>query len=323
MRRGLTWSATALLLVSLCSEALAQWPNKPVRVVVPYAAGGAADMIGRVFAEQLSKAFGQQFFVENRGGGGGAIGTEAVARSAPDGYTLMVSGIPSHVLGPAMNKKSTFDPVKDFTHVAHFGGPPNMFVGHASLGLSSFADLIAYLRAQRGGVQYVSPGIGSVGNTVAEYFSAKEKLKLTHVTYRGGGQAILDLVAGHVKVGSMTLSTTREHIKAGSLMPLAISSAERVAELPNVPTLKELGHPDLVITTWFSLSGPAGLPADIVEKLNAEVNKAIENPQVRRHLEQEAVQTKAMSAAETTEFVRSEVEKWVPAVKAFLGDVGQ
>jgi tripartite-type tricarboxylate transporter receptor subunit TctC len=172
------------------------------------------------------------------------------------------------------------------------------------------------MRSQASGVEYVSPSIGSVGNMVAEYVAAKEKIKLIHVVYRGGGAAILDLVAGHVKVGSMTLATTLQHIRAGALRPLAVSSAQRVPELPEVPTLVELGYPELVVTTWYSLSGPAGLPKDIVDRLNREVNKAMDVPKVREHLAQETVQTRPMSPEEMTRFMKSEIDKWVPAVKA-------
>ncbi|MEW6453159.1 MAG: tripartite tricarboxylate transporter substrate binding protein [Pseudomonadota bacterium] len=306
---------TAFCLLLTANAHAQSWPSKPVRVVVPYAAGGANDLLGRVFAEKLSKAFGQQFFVENRTGGGGMIGTEAVARSEPDGTTLMISGMPSHVLGPAMNKTTGFDPIKDFTHIAYLGGPPNVFVVNAGTDIKTFKELLDLMRSKPGGVEYVSPSIGSVGNTVAEYMAAKEKVKLVHVTYRGGGAAILDLVAGHVKVGSMTASTTRPHILAGKLRPLAISSARRVPEFPDVPTLVELGYPELVVTTWYSLSGPAKLPRDIVEKLNREVNSAMSDPEVKKHLDQEMVQTRAMSPEEMTAFMQSEVDKWVPAVR--------
>jgi tripartite-type tricarboxylate transporter receptor subunit TctC len=305
----------ATLTLQAKPAAAAEWPDKPVRVVVAYSAGGANDLLGRVFAEQLSKTFNQQFYVENRTGGGGLIGTEAVAHSAPDGYTLQIAGMPSHVLAPAMNKNANFDPIKDFTHIAYLGGPPNVFVVHPSLGVNTFAELLALMRSQPGGVQYVSPSIGSVGNMVAEYVADKEKVKLSHIVYRGGGSAIQDLIAGHVKVGSMTLSTTRTHILAGNLKPLAISSAQRVAEFPNVPTLVELGYTGLVVRTWYSLAGPAGLPRDIVDKLNAAVNKAMDLPEVRKHLESEMVQTQAMTPEQTTAFMQSEVDKWAPTAR--------
>ena len=284
-------------------------------MIVSYSAGGANDLLGRVFADQLTKAFGQQFIVENRTGGGGMIGTEAAARAAPDGYTLHVSGMPSPVLAPIMNKNANVDPIRDFTHIAYFGGPPNVFVVHPSLGVNSFKELVALMKRQTGGVQYGSPSIGAVGNMVAEYIAEKEHVKLVHVTYRGGAAALQDLIAGHIKVGSMTLSTTNSHIRAGKLKVLAVSSAKRVAEFPALPTLVELGYPDLVVTTWYALSGPAGLPRDIVNRLNAAVNKAMDAPELRRHLVSEMVQTKAMTPDEFTEFMRTEVKKWAPVAR--------
>jgi tripartite-type tricarboxylate transporter receptor subunit TctC len=297
------------------AAAASDWPNKPVRIVVAYAAGGANDLLARVFAEQLGKAFGQQFFVENRTGGSGLIGTEAVARAAPDGYTLQASGMPSHVLAPAMNKNVAFDPMRDFTHIAYLGGPPNVFVVHPSLGVNSFKELLELMRKEPGGVQYVSPAIGAVGNMVAEYVAAKENVKLVHVAYRGGGAAIQDLIAGHVKVGSMTISTTRPHILAGKLKALAVSSAQRLPEFPDLPTLVELGYPELVTTTWYALSGPAGLPRDIVDKLNAATNRAIDLPEVQKHLTTGMIQTKRMTPAEMTAFMQAEIDKWAPIAR--------
>jgi tripartite-type tricarboxylate transporter receptor subunit TctC len=166
----------------------AEWPSKPVRVVVPFAAGGAADTIGRLHADALTAAFGKQFYVENRVGGGGLVGTEAVARAEPDGLTLMVSGIPTHVLGPAMNKNVGFDPMRDFTHIAYFGGTPNVLVAHPSLGVTTYRDFLALARATDG-IEYVSAGFGTMGNWIAEFLAAKEKIKLVHVAYKGGAQA--------------------------------------------------------------------------------------------------------------------------------------
>lgn len=323
MPGGLVRSAAAIgaALWLMGTANAADWPSKPVHVIVAYAAGGANDLLGRVFAEQLTQALGQPFLVENRTGGGGLVGTEYVARSQPDGYTLIVSGMPSHVLAPAMNKNAGFDPVRDFTHIAYLGGPPNVFAVHNSSPAKNFHELLDLMRKQPGGVEYVSPSVGSVGNMVAEYVAAKEHVKLTHVAYRGGGSAIFDLVAGHVKMGSMTLSTMSQHIKAGTLRALAISSAARVPELPDVPTLVELGYPELVVRTWYGLSGPAGLPPEIVTRINAVVNKAMELPKVQQQLAGEAVETKAMTPAEFTRFMQDQVGQWVPAVKAMhLGE---
>jgi tripartite-type tricarboxylate transporter receptor subunit TctC len=228
--------------------------------------------------------------------------------------------MPSHVLAPAMNRNAGFDPVRDFTHIAYLGGPPNVFAVHNSSPVKTFQELLALMRAQKDGVEYVSPSIGSVGNMVAEYVAAREHIKLTHVVYRGGGAAILDLVAGHVKFGSMTLSTMSEHIRAGTLRPLAVSSAQRVPELPDVPTLVELGYPELVVRTWYGLSGPAGLSPRVVDDINAVVNKSMQLPKVQEQLAAEAIETKAMTPAEFTQFMQDEVNKWVPAIdKMSLG----
>lgn len=307
-------AASAVLLLPAAAQDV--WPSKPVRVVVPFVAGGAADTIGRVFADALSQSLGQQFYIENRGGGGGLIGSESVARSAPDGYTVVVSGMPSHVLAPAMNKdKMDFDTMRDFTHIGFMGGTPNVLVVHPSLGVKTFAEFLARAKSASAPFQYVSPGLGSVGNMVGEYLASEAGIKLSHITYRGGGAAIQDLIGGHVKVGSMTWSTTRAHIQAGTLIALGISSEQRLPEAPELPTMKELGFPNLVTTTWFSISGPADMPKDIVEKLNREIVKALDNPRVKKQIEQESVQTKAMTSAQMTQFMQSEIDKWGPVVK--------
>ena len=191
-----------------------------------------------------------------------------------------------------------------------------MFVVHPSLGVNSFKELIELMKKTPDGVQYVSPSIGSVGNMVAEYVADQEHVKLhSHIIYRGGGSAIGDLVAGHVKVGSMTLSTTLPHIQAGKLKALAVSSEKRVAEFPDLPTLVELGYPGLIVRTWYSLSGPAGLPRDVVEKLNGAVNKAQDLPDVQKHLAVEMVQTQKMTPEQITAFMEHEVAQWAPTAR--------
>jgi tripartite-type tricarboxylate transporter receptor subunit TctC len=320
MKRTPAIVAAGITAVALAGAAAvaAEWPSKPVRVVVPFAAGGSADTFGRLYAEALSAAFGKQFYVENRVGGGGLVGTEAVARAEPDGSTLMVSGIPTHVLGPAMNKNVGFDAMRDFSHIAYFGGTPNTLVVHPALGLSTYRDFLALARSD-GGLEYVSAGFGTMGNWVAEYLAAKEAIKLTHVAYKGGAQALLDLLAGHVKVAMLTWSTVGEHVRAGRLVALAVTSGRRLPQVPDVPTLKELGHADFVATAWYSLSGPAGLSPDIVAAANREVVKAMDRPQVKRQVEQDAIETQAMSPAEVARFMQSEIDRWTPMIKQLLG----
>jgi tripartite-type tricarboxylate transporter receptor subunit TctC len=313
-------TALAFALITFISHQsnAEDWPTRPVRVIVPYAAGGAADFLGRIFAEQLTEKLGQSFFVENRPGGGGVVGTEFVARATRDGYTLMVAGFPSHIVAPGMNANARFDAMRDFTHIAYLGGPPNVFVVHPLFGVKTFAEFMAKVTSRKVGTEYVSPGLGTGGNMVAEFFKLKSGVNLIHVGYKGGGAAIMDLIGGHVEVGSMTLSTTIPHIRSGSLIPLAVSSAERVPDIPNVPTLKELGYPDIVATTWFSLSGPAELPKEIVDKINRVIVESLKSEKVTKRLNEEEVQVKPMTPAEVTEFMRAEIEKWHPVLVAIM-----
>ena len=224
---------------------------------MPFAPGGAADTPGRLYAEALSQAFGKQFVVENRPGGGGIPVAEQIARAEPDGYTLMVSGTPIIVVGPAMNKNAGYDPMRDLTHIAYFGGTPNMLTTHSSLGLKTYAEFLAYARKQPGGTDYVSAGLGTMGNWNAEYLATLENIKFNHIAYKGGSQAIVDLIAGHVKAGVLTWTAIAEHVRSGRLDAMAVTSANRMSYRPEVPTFRELGHKDFVSLTWFSLSGPS------------------------------------------------------------------
>jgi tripartite-type tricarboxylate transporter receptor subunit TctC len=250
--------------------------------------------------------------------GGGARGSIAVSRADPDGYTLMISGMATHILAPALEPNLGFDPIKDFTHIAYIGGSPSAFVVHPSLGVKTFEEFMALAKATPDGIQYVSPGVGSGGNTVAEYFAAKSGIKLTHVPYRGGNTAVVDLLAGHVKMGSLTWATAREHVAAGTLVPIAISSPERVPDYPNIPTFKEKGYPDVVTTVWLSLSGPRGMPDNIVTQLNDQMNKALQLPNIKTQLERDAFDMRPMTPAQVTQLMQSEYDKWVPAIRKAL-----
>jgi tripartite-type tricarboxylate transporter receptor subunit TctC len=316
-----TAAALASLTLATLPVAAADYPTKPIRLIVPYSAGGANDLIGRAFGDAASETLGQPVIVENRTGGAGLIGSNAVARADADGYTLLISGMPSLVLSPAMAPSVPFDPMKDFSHIAYLGGPPNVLVVHESLGIKTFQSFVDMAQKSKEGVQYVSPSTGSVGNMVAEYMAEQLKLNMMHVAYKGGGSAIFDLIAGHVKVGCMTFSTTRPHIEARKLIPLAISTEARLAEFPDLPTVKELGVPELVTATWYSVSGPAGLPADVVAKLNAAFNKALDDPRVKRVIADESLQVKAMRPEEMTAYMQSEIDKWSPVARKLAAAV--
>jgi tripartite-type tricarboxylate transporter receptor subunit TctC len=312
--RAFAAACGAGLILSAAPVSAADYPAKPIRLIVPYSAGGANDLVGRAFGDVAGETLGQPLMVENRTGGAGLIGSGAVARADPDGYTLLVSGMPSLVLSPAMAANAGFDSIKDFTHIAYLGGPPNVLVAHASLGIRTFKEFVEAAR-KTSGLQYVSPSVGSVGNVVAEYMAERLHLKLSHVAYRGGGSAVFDLIAGHVKLGCLTFSTTRPHIEAGKLIPLAISTEARLAEFPDLPTVKELGIPELVTATWYSLSGPAGLTDDIVRKLNGAFNKALADARVKKLIADEALQTKAMTPQEITAYMQAEIAKWSPLAR--------
>jgi tripartite-type tricarboxylate transporter receptor subunit TctC len=314
--KRLILSVAAIAALATPLFAQANWPTRPVKIVVPFAAGGSADTLGRSFGEQLTNALGQQFVIENQGAAGGVVGSHAVARAEPDGYTLVVSSIASHVIAPNQGRDVGFDPMKDFTHIAYFGGPPIVMIAHPTLGVKSLKDLLELAKKSKEPLGYVSPGAGTLGNLVAEYWSGKEKVKLEHIPYKGASQALNDLIGGHVKVGSMTFTTAASQIRAGNVIPLAVSSAVRLKEFPDLPTFKELGYPDMVATTWFSLSGPKNLPADIVNKLNAAVDKAKDSPEVQKRLATEAMETEKMSPEDFTKFVAAELAKWGPVAKA-------
>jgi tripartite-type tricarboxylate transporter receptor subunit TctC len=315
--RSLRLAATALCAGLLASAAQAQtWPTKPVRIIVPFAPGGTSDTIGRVVAEQLSETFKQQFIVENKAGGGGLTGSALVARAAPDGHTLVVSGIASHVVVPAINPSVNYDPLKDFTHIALFGGPPAAFVINPTIKASTLKEFEAVARASKTPMSYGSPGAGTHGHLIGEAYLQKAGVKMEHIAYKGGAAAMTDLIAGHIPASSNALTSAAPHIRSGAARPLAITAPGRIAAFPDVPTFAEAGYPDLVATTWFGLSGPPGMPKDIVERLNKEVVRILETPQVKSRLEKDAVVSEPMTSAQFTDFVAAELARWTPIAKA-------
>jgi tripartite-type tricarboxylate transporter receptor subunit TctC len=305
--------AFAVLLQFLGASLAQDWPAKPITLLVPYPAGGNSDSLIRSISDPLSKGLGQSLIIENRGGGGGLIATQAAARAAPDGYTFVVSSLATQVILPAVNPNADFDSMRDFDHIAYIGGPPLVLLVHASTGIKTVKEFTAWARTHNEG--YVSPGAGSLGHLAVAYLAQKEKLKLDHIPYRGGNLAMNDLIAGHVKVGGIALTSAGAHIRSGAVIPLAVTSAERVREFPDVPTLKELGHPDFVAVTWAGISGPAGIRPEIQTRLNHEVIQALATEQARKRLEQEAVATEPFTPRQFTDFVQREIDKWRPVAR--------
>ena len=320
--RLLLAAAAALAAAHACAQTASTgsgqaWPAKPVRVVVPFAAGGTADTLGRIVTNKLGESLGQSFVIENRPGAGGVSGSDLVAKSAPDGYTLVVSGIASHVIAPvlAQSAKFPFDPVRDFTHIALFGGPPSVLAVHPSLPAHDLAQFVALARARPGAINYGTAGNGSTGQMLAELFRRAAGNKIQHVPYKGGGGAVIDLVAGHIQAVSSTLTAVGGQVRAGRVRALAMSSAARLADFPAVPTFREAGYPELVANVWFSLSGPSGLPADIVARLNFDVRRILQLPDVRERLRPEGIETNALDARGFADFVAAEVKRWTPLVR--------
>ena len=315
------FSAIPIAILLCCavwaSAAAAQvWPSKPVRLIVPFAPGGSADTLGRLVAQKLSESFKQTFVVENRGGAGGVIGSELAAKAPADGYTLLVSGVASHCIAPALSKEFPFDPLRDFTHIALFGGPPGVLVVHPGVAAKDLREFVALLKAQPGRISYGSPGNGTQGHLLGEQLKQVAGIEMTHVPYKGAGPAVADMIAGHVSAGSTTLSTAATQIRAGKLRALAVSSSRRLADFPDVPTYAELGYPELTATIWFSLSGPAGVPRDIVNRLNSEVRRILQQADVRERLRPEGVEIGDLDPQTFSAYVAAELKRWAPVVRA-------
>src|SRR6267142_2004335 len=309
--------ALALPCILAAGEAGAQsWPSKPVRVVVPFAPGGTADTLGRLVAHKLGETFKETFVVENRAGAGGVVGSELVAKAAPDGYTLVVSGVASHCIAPALSKSFQFDPLRDFTHIALFGGPPGVLVVNPSLPAQELKQFIAYARKEPGKLAYGSPGNGTQGHLIAEQLKQVAGIEMTHVPYKGASLAVADLIAGHVTVTSTTLTTAATLIKSGRARALAVSSVKRVPDFPELPTFAELGYPELSALIWFSLSGPAGMPSGIVSRLNVEVRRILQLSDVRERLRPEGIEPGDLDPKEFTAFLAAEVKRWGPIIRA-------
>ena len=297
--------------------AAADWPTRPVRIIAPSTAGGAADMFARLLCDHFSETFRERCYVENRAGAGGLLGTAATAQAAADGYTLTTSSTAYHVIAPVVSPNPGFDPIKDFTHIAYIGGPPNVFVVNPALGVHSLKQLIELGRRGQT-IDYVSPGVGTLGHLLAEALAQKAGFKLQQIMTRGAAQGLMDLVAGTVNVGTMTWTSALGQIRAGKLVPIALSAQARLKEFPDLPTFREEGYEELTAVSWFALSGPAGLSGDITLKLNRMVAVMLEHPEVRRRFERDAVETQTMSSVEFTAFVQREIEKWTPVAKQVM-----
>jgi tripartite-type tricarboxylate transporter receptor subunit TctC len=283
------------------------YPTRPVRFILPVVAGGSTDVVARLVGEHLSRVFGQQFIVDNRSGAGGTAGMEAVAKSAPDGYTILITS--DRVASAQHAFKLNFDPIKDLAPISQLTRQPLVLAVHHSLGIGSLADLLARARAHPG-MNYATAGVGIHQHVVGEWFQKLAGIKLALVPYRGGGQVINDLIAGHVKIAVLGSTPLLPHYKAGTLRLLAQSSAARSPGLPDVPTFQEAGFSGLVLDQWIGAFAPTGTPKAIIVRLNFEINKVLTVPAVRENLEHQALEPVATSVEEATQLFRKDVEKY-------------
>ena len=304
----------ACVLLALSGAAFAEdYPNRPVRLIIPFPPGGSNDVVGRLVAKHLSDKLGQQVFVDNRGGAGGTIGTEAAANAAPDGYTLSIVSI-AHAVNAALYKLN-YDPIKSFTPIAILATGPNVLVVNPDMHIKTVKELLALAKQKPGELNYASAGNGSFQHLGGELFKLMAGVDIVHVPYKGGGPAMQDVIAGHVKIMFSSLVQTTPFIKNGQLIALGTGGATRSSVLPDVPTIAEAGVPGYVADNWWGVVAPAGLPAPIAEKLYAAVQAALEAPELKAQFDREGATVIKMSSAEFAEYIKTEIVKWGRVVK--------
>jgi tripartite-type tricarboxylate transporter receptor subunit TctC len=297
------------------SAAQETYPNRPVRVIVPFSPGGAVDGPTRVVAQELTKRLNQQVVVDNRPGAGATIGSEAVAKAAPDGYTLLLAS-QTNAISATLYPRLAFHPIDDFAPISLIGREPGVLVVHPSLPAKTVQELIELARSQPGQIDYASSGNGSGQHLFAAQLFSMANVKLTHVPYRGSGQATTDLIGGVVKVSVPGLAGMLPHIRAGKLRALAVTSAQRSPQLPDVPTLAESGYPGYSAYVWLGLLAPKGTPAPIVERLNREVLTVLEMPEVKAYMANASIEALGSSPAEFGAFFRTERDNWAKVIQS-------
>ena len=301
----------AALMAALAGESVAQanYPNRPVRVIVPSSPGGGTDILTRLLTPQLSERLGQQVLVDNRPGAGSIIGNEIVARSPPDGYTLLM-GISTIAILPSMHKKLSYDALRDLAPITQAISAPNILVVHPSLPVKSVKELIAFAHKRTGELNFASAGLGTNPHLSMELFLSMTKLRMVHIAYKGLGPAMIDLLAGHVVVSTATMLTALPHVKSGRLRGLGVTGSSRSSVLPDLPTVAEAGVPGYEAVQWYGLFAPSQTPKDIIAKLHAAMTGALQTPAVREKLAADGTDAVGNTPDEFARFIRAETEKW-------------
>jgi tripartite-type tricarboxylate transporter receptor subunit TctC len=304
----------------VCSAAHAQYPQKPIRLISPFSPGGGASTVARMIAPELTEAWGQPVVVDNRPGAGGSIGTEVAARSPADGYTLVMATASTIVINPLFSKVP-FDPIRDFAPVVHISTVPLVLVVHPSVPAKSVKELIALARDPSAKLNYASSGEGTTSHLAAELFAKTAKVRMVHVPYKGGGQAIIDLVAGHVQTGFVNILEALPQVNAGRLRALAVSTTKRSQVAPTIPTAAESGVPGYEVIQWNGVLAPAGVPKDVVARINAEIVRILAKKDIRQKLVESGAEPGAGSPADFAAMIRSEIAKWAKVVQGVKLDV--
>ncbi len=322
-RAFIATSLVAITALPGLANAQTAWPTKPVKIIVPFAPGGTTDILARAMAPELSKAFGQQFIVENRAGAGGNVGAELVAKSAPDGYTLLMATVGTHGINKALYDKLPYDPVKDFVPVTLVAGVPNVMVVNTDKArannINTVADFIAYAKRNPGRLNMASSGNGTSIHLSGELFKTMTGTFMTHIPYRGSGPALLDLVGGTMDVMFDNLPSSLPQIKAGKLKALAVTSTQRSGALPDVPTVEQAGGAALKgydASSWFGLVAPAGTPADVVNRIQQEAAKSLGTPAIKEKLLAQGAIPGGNTPQEFAKMIDAEITKWAKVVKA-------
>ena len=315
---GLLASALAsipLLLFTPAAEAQS-YPSKPIRMLIPFPAGGGSDTMGRVLGQKLSERLGQQIVVENRPGAGGSIGADLAAKAAPDGYTILLGSTSELVQYPNVNPKIAYNPLRDFAPVSLVGTVPLVLIVHPSLPVKSVKELVTLARSRPGQINFSSAGNGSTTHLAVELFVLITGVKMTHVPYKGSPQAVTDLVAGNVQLGIPTMPAALGFIRAGRVKALGVSTAKRAAVLPEVPSLKEAGVAGYDTALWTALLVPAATPREIVQRLHAESVKVLELADVQATLAKQGAEAQSSTPEQLAQYLRSELAQWAKVVKA-------
>lgn len=315
-RRCFLAGASALTLAGGQAQAQAAFPTRPVTMIVPFAAGGSTDIVARLVGQKMSELLGQSVVIENRGGAGGNVGSTAVARATPDGYTILMGTISTHALNPAILKTVTFDAVKDFTPISLLALVPNVMVVNPSFPAKTVKEVLEVLKANPGKYSYASSGVGTPLHLSGELFKSLGKVEMNHVPYRGAGPALNDVVSGAVPIMFDNLPSSAQFIRSGQLRAIGVTTKDRVSSFPELPTIAEGGLEGYETYTWNALFGPAKMPADIVAKLNKAANDALKDETVKKRLEDVSAVIVGSTPEALGEHVKVELAKWAPIAKA-------